>query len=326
MSSGSTDTSTSTQRSEVATAALPYVKQALGQASALSAQPYQAYQGERVAQFTPLQQQAFQGAYSMSPAWQGDTASDIAGYSAQNAMNAGQNYAMQATNPYATQAYMSPYQQGVTDVAKREAMRDYGIQQLGRNAAATRAGAFGGSRQGIENAEAARNLGTKLSDIQTQGLQSAYDRAQQNMQYGANLGLQGSQAAAAAANTLAGIGQQQFQQGVDISKLQNLYGTQQQQGVQAGLDTAYQQFQEQQQYPYKNIAFMSDLYRGLPLSNVTQTQSTPSASLLSQLAGAGTGIYGGAKALGMLAKGGSVNDVKFSGLSGAGLYKAGKKS
>jgi len=278
MSTGSSSQTTTTNN-PIATAAMPYVQQALGGAGALLNKPYEAYQGQQVAQFTPLQQQSFEGAQTMAP-------SQLSGVAGLSALGAGQNYMNMATNPGATQAFMSPYQQGVIDVAQRNAMRNADIAGQARNAAAVKAGAFGGSRQAIENAEANRNLQQQLSDIQTQGLQSAYDKAQQNMQYGSNLGLQGAQAAGT-------LGGQLFQQGMDINKLQNTYGTQQQANVQSVLDKAYQQYQEQQQYPYKNLAFLSDMYRGLPLSSGTQTTSgTSSPSLLTQIGGLGALAYG----------------------------------
>ena len=115
------------------------------------------------------------------------------GYGAQ-AAGAGQQYAQQATSPSAVQAYMSPYQQLAVDAQKREAQRAFDIQTLQRNTAAAKSGAFGGSRQGIEQAEAQRNLNTQLQNIQASGDQAAYDRAMQSMQYGSGLGLQGLQA------------------------------------------------------------------------------------------------------------------------------------
>lgn len=70
--------------------------------------------------------------------------------------------------------YMSPYMQNVVDIQKREADRDYQQQLNKLSAQAVHAGAFGGSRQGIERAEAARNQATRLGDIQAKGLQDAY--------------------------------------------------------------------------------------------------------------------------------------------------------
>jgi hypothetical protein len=111
-------------------------------------------------------------------------------YAAQ-AAGAGQQYANQATNPNAMQSYMSPYMQNVVDVQNREAARNSAIQGTQEQAQAAKAGAFGGSRDAIMRAERARNLATLQNQNQAQGLQSAYQQAQQAQQFGAGLGLQG---------------------------------------------------------------------------------------------------------------------------------------
>lgn len=104
---------------------------------------------------------------------------------------AGQRYAQQATDPRAYQRYMNPYTQNVTNVQNQELQRQADIASNRRNAQAVGAGAFGGSRQAIENAEARRNVQQLQNQNQALGLQQAYNQAQQNMQYGAGLGLQG---------------------------------------------------------------------------------------------------------------------------------------
>jgi hypothetical protein len=106
-----------------------------------------------------------------------------------------QRYQMDSTSPVTTQAleayqmagpgswtdegvsgkYMSPYMQGVIDISKREAERDYTKQMNALNAKAVSAGAFGGSRQALERSEAQRNYNQQLQDIQTRGLQQAYE-------------------------------------------------------------------------------------------------------------------------------------------------------
>jgi len=125
----------------------------------------------------------------------GANVANQAGVYAGQAANAGQDYANLATNPTALQAYMNPYQQAVTDTAKAGAIRDYQLAQVGRQANAAKAGAYGGSRQAIENAEAQRNLATQLSGIQTQGLQDAYKNAIANQQFQSTQGLAGLNAA-----------------------------------------------------------------------------------------------------------------------------------
>ena len=135
-------------------------------------------------------------------------------YAAQ-AAGMGDLYGQMATDPRAYQAYMSPYQQNVTDLQVAAAQRQADIAAQGRKTAATRAGAFGGARQAIENAEANRALQTQLDAIQAQGLQSAYTQAQQNINQRAALGLQGLSGAQAGLGTalqggqlgLSGIGQ-----------------------------------------------------------------------------------------------------------------------
>ena len=164
---------------------------------------------------------------------------------ASQAARAGQNYAQQMTSPYAVQQYMSPYQSAVTDVQLQGAQRQADIAAQGRKAAAARAGAFGGSRQAIENAEANRALASQMDAIRAQGQQAAYDKAIQSMQYGSNLGLQGLQGAQQGLGTalqggqlgLSGIGtamqgQQAGMQG--LGQAGQLYGLGMQ-GAQTGL-------------------------------------------------------------------------------------------
>jgi len=82
------------------------------------------------------------------------------------------------TQPGATNAYMSPYIQSVLDIQQREAQRQADVASTKRGARFAQSNAFGGSRQAIENAEAARNLATQKGDIQATGLQSAFQAAQ----------------------------------------------------------------------------------------------------------------------------------------------------
>jgi hypothetical protein len=173
--------------------AAPYFEKLIGQAGAITQAPYQPYTGERIAQFTPLQQQAFAGTQQRQATPQLGAASQIAQAAALQGM--GQQYNPSAftapqitpgqigyervgtqafTAPGAAQAYMSPYMQNVVDIQQREAQRQADIARTQRGAQAVGAGAFGGSRQAIMDAEAARNLAMQKGDIQAQGLQSAF--------------------------------------------------------------------------------------------------------------------------------------------------------
>ena len=112
------------------------------------------------------------------------------GYAAQQA-GAGQQYAQMATDPRITKALMNPYTQNVLDVQNKELDRSAGVAAQNRGAAAVRAGAFGGGRQAIENAEADRNLAMMKNANEAQALNQAYQQAQAQQQFGANLNLQG---------------------------------------------------------------------------------------------------------------------------------------
>lgn len=173
--------------------------------------------------------------------------------------------------------YMSPYMQNVVDIQKREAGRQSDILGTQQQAQATQAGAFGGGRDAIVRAERERNLSQQMGDIQARGSQAAYDQA---------------------AN--------QFRQGITqqsgLAQMQGQMGAQQQQQAQRPLDVAYQDFLNQQNYPYKQLGFMSDMIRGLPLGqrSTSQVYEGP-GNTMGQLAGLGMGAYGLSK---MFAEGG----------------------
>jgi len=328
----------------------PYATTLLGQAQAFSNPniPYQAYTKDRVAQFSPLQKQSFEGAQQMQPSYQLQGASGLAGLAGQQALNTQYNptnYQSQSfTGGDMAQRYMSPYVQGVIDIQQREAQRNADIAATQQQAQATKAGAFGGSRDAIMRAEAARNLAIQKGDIQAKGMQDAYSQAmsqfnqeqqqrqqaaqlgEQSRQYGAGLGLQGLQTAMTGANTLNTIGQNQFTQGMDINKLQNTYGGQQQGQMNTILGNQYQEWLNAQNQPYKQMGFMSDIIRGAPLSQMGSTLYAAPPSAVSQIAGIGTAALG-AKSMGLFKKGGAVEDVAYrdkpAGLADLAIYNMG---
>lgn len=216
-------------------------------------------------------------------------------YAAQAAA-AGQNYANQATNPAAYGQYMSPYIQNVVDVQNLAAQRNADIASTQRGASAARAGAFGGARQAIENAEANRALQSTMNANQAMGLQGAYQQAQQNMQYGAGLGLQGLQGAQQGLGTalqggqlgLSGIGtalqgQQGAMQGAGLGI----------QGAQAGMQGSGMGLQGLQQQLAGTAQGMQGAQIGL--SAVDRANAAAQLSLAGtdrQLAGTAQGMQG----------------------------------
>jgi hypothetical protein len=272
--------------------AKPYVEKMLGKTEALSNAPYQAYGGERIAGFTPMQQQAQQSAANLGPAQQLGVGTQMAGLAGLGAMGAGQQYQQMATNPYAMQAYMSPYVENALQPQMREAARQSAMVGQQNQAQAVQQGAFGGSRSAIVEAERQRNLGQQQADIYGRGMQSAFEQARQAQQFGSTLGLQGMQTAGQMAGTLGQLGQTQFGQQQQALQTQAQMGGQQQALEQQRLAQQYQDFANQRQHPYQQLAFMSDMLRGLPLSQTAQTMYQAPPSTLSQLGGLGLAAYG----------------------------------
>lgn len=216
----------------------PYFENILQRGLYESARPYEAYPGQRLAQFAPEETFAQQNIMGLQRPEQLGLASDIAarvgyagmpsgmgiagqfrpeavtptyqatefqpGYTAgafapgfqaqqfQSGYQAGQfqpGYAAgqfgggfeagSLTAPGALESYMSPYQQAVTDIERREAIRASQMQAPEMGAAAARAGARGGTREALIEAERQRNLSQQLGDIQARGSQAGFQQAQQ---------------------------------------------------------------------------------------------------------------------------------------------------
>lgn len=292
-------------QTDVPAYARPYVERMLGKTEALTSTPYQAYGGQRIAGFTPLQQQAFQGVANLAPAQQLGTATQMSGIAGLQGLGAGQQYAQQATSPGAMQAYMSPYTQLALEPQMREAARRSAMEGQMQQAQAVQRGAFGGSRSTLLEAERQRNLGQLQADIYGRGMQTAFEQARQAQQFGADLGLRGVGAGIQAAGALGQLGQTQFGQQKDIIQGQLSAGEQQRALEQQRLQQAYQDFLTQRQYPYQQLAFMNDMLRGLPLSQQTQTMYQQPASPYATAAGLGM-TYLGAKQAGMFGAEGGV--------------------
>lgn len=294
----SSQTVTSTSIPEYAR---PQVETLLGQAGALTdinQNPYQQYAGERTAGFTPLQQQAFQGIGAMQVTPQTAQGSALAGTAGLGGLLAGGQYAQQATDPNAMSAYMSPYMQNAVDVQKNQAILDYQRQIPSMKAAATNAGAFGGSRQAITEGMGQEALQRQLGQIQGMGTQQAFQNAQQAQQYGAGLNMQGLGLAGQAGATLGTLGQQQYGQNMGILAGQQQAGAQQQALAQQGLSNQYQDFLNQQNYPYKQLGFMSDILRGVPLTQQAQSVYSAPPNMMSQVGNLGIAGLAASKLMG----------------------------
>lgn len=274
-----------------------------------------------VAGFSPLQQQVQQNVASMrmpgqfAPASSAATLGTLgqlqsanqAGIYGNLGAQAGLSYGANATSPGAVGAYMNPYLQASLAPQLEMMNRQYGTQAAQNAAQATQAGAFGGSRFGVQQAQNEMNKNLAQQQLISQGYNQAYNTAQQNMQNAAQLGMQGAglglqgvtgaQAgyggALSGAGTLSNLGTAQLAAQQGILGLQAQTGAQQQQQQQNIINQAMQNYATAQQYPMTQLSQLKALTVGLPIADVTTTQQAASPSTSSALVGLGTtGIAG----------------------------------
>jgi hypothetical protein len=289
--------------------ARPYFENLMQRGQAESYRQYQPYEAERLAGFTPGQVAAQQETLGMQTPGQFGAATGLAGAGGLSSLGAGQQFFGMAQDPSTVQAFMSPYQQSVTDVARKAAIRDAQIAQQQINLGAVRQGTYGGARQALAQSERERGLLDRLAGIQAEGSQKAFEDARRTQQFGSDLGLRGVGQGIQAGQTLGQLGQAQQQADLQRLTAQETVGGQQRGFEQQRLDQQYADFLRQRDYPLEQLGYFSNLLRGVPVGlSSTQTTSAPPPSIASQIGGlglAGLGIAGAARTAGF-AEGGSV--------------------
>ena len=167
------------------------------------------------------------------------------------------------------------------------------------------------AQQAMQAALANQQANMNVSSQNLQSANAAQQLGEQASQYGAGLGLQGLNTALQGAGALGQLGQTQFGQQTGAIGIQNQIGTQQQQNAQNVLNQDYQEYQQELADPFKKIGFMSDMLRGVPLSQQSQTMYGQQPSGLSQVAGLGTALAGASK---LFSKGGVVTRYASGGI------------
>jgi hypothetical protein len=274
----------------------------LSKAWGLSEKPYEAYQGPLTAGLAPLQQQAL-GDYgnlqvpgAMGAATQ--TAGDVASKFGSMSYNpVGSMFTAQQA-----QAYMNPYLQAALDPQLKELTRQSDITRMGDAARLAGAGAYGGSRQAIMEAEGRRNLLSKQADVLGTGYATAYDKAMQQFnadqarkigeaQYGADYGMKALQSQLGAAQAQSGLAQSEFDLGLKGLAAQMSAGDVQRGAEKESVEAGIRQWQEAQKYPYEQLKFAQSMIQGLPVSTSTTTPTTSMFSDLTQGIGGLLGLY-----------------------------------
>ena len=224
----------------------PYVTEMLGKGSALANEGYNAYMGPLTAGESGLQTQAFEGLGSLA------LPTDDMGVS---------GYQPQQFTGDIAQQYMNPYLQASLDPQIDAARRQSEIDRVNNASRMTKAGSFGGSRQAVLDAENQRALQANLAGITGQGYANAYNQAlgQFNTEQDRGMTAQDkiNQYGMTGIGALADMGA--VQRGIEGE----------------GITADRLQFEEERDFPYKQVQYMQSLLQGLPLASQSVNYEEP---------------------------------------------------
>lgn len=300
----------------------PFFTDLLERAESVSTEDYIPIPTQRIAGFDPLQTESF------------DTAAAVARSGVPEELGAARTRYQQAmdfqpgytpgvaqggdfTAPGVAQQYMNPFIENVIDVQQDRARRQFAEETDPRIAdQAVKAGAFGGSREGIARGLARARLDDRLGDLEATQRAQAFEQAQKSFeadqmrglrafgmteeaaQQAGRLGLAGEQVGLSAAQRAAALGE--GEQALELRQADVLrqIGEQQQAFDQQQLDISTSDFISERDFPRQQIAYMGGVLHGVPVSPVSESsvfQAQPSSA--QQMLGFGLGGLGLAKSI-----------------------------
>jgi hypothetical protein len=196
---------------------------------------------------------------------------------------------------------MNPYLQASLNPQLEEARRQSQITQQQNAAKMTGAGAFGGSRGAIMDAETQRSLGANMANITGTGYNTAYDKAMQQFnadqqrkmqesQYGATQGMTSAQTTAQYGDSAqkANEASRQYSADFGLKSLQDLMRAgETERGIESeGIAADKRQFDEQQARPYSNLEFQRKMLEGLPIgASTTSVNQDAMSKMQTDIAG-----------------------------------------
>jgi hypothetical protein len=278
-------TTTAIQTSKLPEEIAPYVTQVLEEAQKqyelARDEGYQKYPGETIAPRTQAEKDAIAGLQGLVGGQEGYLT---------EAEEALRGIDTEFTAEQA-EKFMSPYQQAVVDVEKRQAQEDFQrrIMPEFEKQAVGAGGMSGlGSRAGVQAAQLGSAFSQQLGDIQTKGSQKAYEDAyRQFTDQGARQ--------RARADDLQNMGLTRFQTGLAEQGLAQQLAQADRAETQLELDKAFREYTEQEQYPESELAQFSSFVYGNPFLRTPDTTRTgvsmgpPTTSVGQQLLGLGLG-------------------------------------
>jgi hypothetical protein len=241
-----------------------YLRGLFAKTNAVTGENYQPYPGARIADRTALQNQAMDLTQQKIGSWK-------------PAVNSATNAASSVAAPFdpsQVNQFMSPYMDSVVNRIGTLGARNFNENLLpGVNDQFVGAGQFGSSRHMDFAARALRDSNESITGLQTDALQKGVEAAYNNMNNFRQTQLQGVSA-------LGQLGAMQGQLGAADAASLDAAGQQMQSFNQRGLDTAYQNFLDQRNYPRDNITLLNSIVRGLPIPSGQTTTGTAPASVV----------------------------------------------
>lgn len=235
----------------------PYVTEMLGRGQALASRPYEAYTGPLTPGASQLQQQAFQGLAGLTIPTE-----EMGAFTPQSFTTEG-----------VAQSYMNPYIQQALQPQLNELRRQTDLARIEQAGRLSRAGAYGGGRQAVMESELDRAYLDKAAELTGTGYANAYNAAA--TQFNAEQARQ--QAARELANT---YGIQALQKQADLGAAQRAIEGE-------GIAADIKQFEQEQEFPLRQVTYMQSLLQGLPLASQDYTYAQPSQLQQSLYGGAG---------------------------------------
>lgn len=274
-----------------------YLKQLSAAAKGLSQEEYQPYQGPRVAEFTPEQQEAFMRTRDSLDMWKPYVQQSLdALASGQGGLNTMASMTQQAgkfDRPTYENTYWDIYKPEVEKMQEeinrlgQQNFQNTTLKQL--NDAFTGSGQFGSGRHQILGADAAAQAQADIAGkMATVGMQGKQNAMQDYLNWSKQQGAMGQQMGNYAENQAKmgtdlmnfGLGTQRAAMG-DATALYNM-GAQQQGQNQQNLNLAYQDFQDQQNFPWQQLNNLSSVIRGYQVPQFQSSVSLPNPNAVTQ--------------------------------------------
>tara|TARA_R110001592_G_scaffold244329_1_gene505724 strand:- start:366 stop:1424 length:1059 start_codon:yes stop_codon:yes gene_type:complete len=307
----------------------PYVTSMLGKGAALSNENYQGYSGPLTAGQSNLQNQAFQGIAGLTiPTGQMGTYqpqsftqqgaqtanltpdynyrppvvdiapnTDYSGLRSDNAPLSPEalRFLGESDDPRArllrdqaipqpvsqqaqqsiAQQYMNPYVNAALQPQLDELRRQSEMSRVQQAGRLTQAGAYGGSRQALADVELSRGMLANMANVTGQGYNQAYQQAQSQFNTEQQQGQQSQ-------NFANQFGLQALANQIQAGQIERNI-------EQEGITADRLQFEEERDFPYKQVQYQQSLLQGLPIAAQSYNYAQPSA-LSDFLSGSG-GVY-----------------------------------